>query len=164
MSIQNKPTITNEQRINDMRSAIEHRATWFQLLVEEAEKSGADWEAFARKAIQRCGVFHGHTKFTKTDDVKALGQQFASELYSKIFEMDVKELSADKFEVHFRYCPLVAAWQKHTGDEGRIAKLCDIAMDGDRGIVSTFPKFEFELGETIAQGGRVCKIIIRKKK
>ena len=164
MAIQNRATITNDPRVNDMRSAIEHRATWFQLLVEEAEKAGADWEAFARKAIRRCGVFHGNTKFTKTDDVKALGRQFASELYSKIFEMDVKELSDERFEVHFRYCPLVAAWQKQTRDEARIAKLCDIAMDGDRGIVSAFPKFEFDLGETIAQGGKVCTIIIRKKK
>jgi hypothetical protein len=164
MSIKNTPTITTDQRVNDTRAALEHRATWFQLLAEEAEKAGADWEAFARKAIRRCGVFHGNTKFTKTDDVKALGKQFASELYSKVFEMDVKELSDEKFEVEFHYCPLVAAWQKQTQDEQRIAKLCDVAMDGDRGIVSTFPKFEFELGETIAQGGKGCTIIIRKKK
>jgi len=36
--------------------------------------------------------------------------------------------------------------------------LCDIAMDGDRGIGSRFPDFEFKLGKTIAQGNPVCQI------
>jgi len=53
--------------------------------------------------------------------------------------------------------------QKLTGDEQKIAKLCDMPMDGDRGVISTFPRFEFELGHTIAQGGPCCQITIRKK-
>jgi hypothetical protein len=52
---------------------------------------------------------------------------------------------------------------KLTKDEKKIEKLCDIAMDGDRGIISTFPKFEFELGDTISKGGRCCQLTIRKK-
>ena len=163
MAIQNKPTV-NDPHTTDMRSALEHRATWFYLLLDEAEKAGMDWEAFARHAITRCGVFHGHTKFSKTDDLKAFGKEFANDLYSKIFEMEVKENSAEKFEVVFHYCPHVAAWQKLTKDEKKIDKLCDIAMDGDRGIISAFPKFTFELGETIAKGGKGCAITITKSK
>jgi len=163
MAIENKPTV-NETHTNDMRSALEHRATWFYLLLEEAEKAGMDWEAFARHAITRCGVMHGDAKFTKTEDLKAFGKEFANDLYSKIFEMEVKENSAEKFEVVFHYCPHVAAWQKLTNDEKKIEKLCDIAMDGDRGIISTFPKFQFELGDTIAKGGKGCAITITKKK
>ena len=49
-------------------------------------------------------------------------------------------------------------------DEKKIEKLCDIAMDGDRGVRSAFPKFTFELGETIAKGGKVCEIVIRKSR
>ena len=45
MTIENKPSITTEQRVNDMRSALEHRGTWLYLLLEEAEKAGYDWEA-----------------------------------------------------------------------------------------------------------------------
>lgn len=163
MAIENKPTITNDQHVNDMRSALEHRATWFYLLLNEAEKAGVDWEALGRKAITRCGILHGNTKFTKTEDLKAFGKEFANELYAKIFEMDVKELSDQTFRVQFHYCPHVAAWMKLTKDEKKIEKLCDIAMDGDRGIISTFPKFEFELGDTISKGGRCCQLTIRKK-
>lgn len=163
MAIENTPRV-NEPHTNDMRSALEHRATWFYLLLEEAEKAGMDWEAFARRAITRCGVIHGDTKFAKTDDLQAFGKAFANDLYSKIFEMEIKENSAEKFEVVFHYCPHVAAWQKLTGDEKKIEKLCDIAMDGDRGIISRFPKFQFELGDTIAKGGKGCSITITMKK
>jgi len=163
MAIENTPTITNDRHVNDMQSALEHRAAWFYLLLNEAEKAGADWEALGRRAVTRCGILHGNTKFTKTEDLKAFGKEFADALYAKIFEMDVKELSDQTFRVEFHYCPHVAAWMKLTKDETKIEKLCDIAMDGDRGIISTFPKFEFELGDTIAKGGNCCQITVRKK-
>jgi hypothetical protein len=120
-------------------------------------------QALGRRAVTRCGILHGNTKFTKTEDLKAFGKEFANALYAKIFEMDVKELSDQTFRVEFHYCPHVAAWMKLTKDETKIEKLCDIAMDGDRGIISTFPKFELELGDTIAKGGRCCQLTIRKK-
>ena len=161
-------TIRNECKIKDahienMRSAIEHRATWFYLLLDEARKKGLDWEDFARKAIFRCGCFHGNHRFEKTDSLKNFAAQFANELYSKIFEMEVTECTEEKFVVKFHYCPLVAAWLKQTKDEEEITKLCDIAMDGDRGIVSAFPGFEMELHETIATGKDFCRIEIRKQ-
>jgi hypothetical protein len=95
MTIENKPTV-NEPHINDMRSALEHRGTWFYLLLEEAEKAGMDWEALGRQAITRCGVLHGNTNFTKTEDLRVFGKEFANALYSKIFEMEIKENSAER--------------------------------------------------------------------
>lgn len=161
MAIRNVSTI-NDKHTEDMRGAIEHRATWFYLLLDEAEKSGAAWEELGRKAIGRCGVFHGSNKFTKTEDLQAFSKEFANELVQKIFEMDIVECTEDKFVVEFHYCPLVAAWLKLTDDEAKVDKLCDIAMDGDRGIVSEFPKFTFDLQESIAEGGEVCRIVITK--
>ena len=35
-------------------------------------------------------------------------------------------------------------------------------MEGDRGIISTFDAFEFELGKTIADGNDICEIRITK--
>ena len=69
MPIANRPSITDDQHVNDMRSALEHRATWFYLLLQEAERAGLDWEALGRAAVTRCGVLHGNTKFTKTEDL-----------------------------------------------------------------------------------------------
>ena len=163
MTIENKATI-REPHVDDMRSAIEHRATWMYLLMDEARKRGLGWDDFARAAVLRCGRFHGDAKFEKTDDLTVFSKSFANELYRKIFEMDMKEVTKDRFVVEFHYCPLVAAWKKQTNDEKDIEKLCDIAMDGDRGIVSMFPDFEFALEETIAQGKPICRIVITRKK
>ncbi len=162
MTIKNEATLS-EPHVNDMRAAIEHRATWMYLLMDEARKGGLDWDDFARKAVLRCGRFHGDCKFSKTDDLQAFGKEFANEMVKKIFEMDVVELSEDRFVVEFHYCPLVSGWKKQNADDKDIEQLCDIAMDGDRGIVETFPAFNFELQDTIAKGDKVCRIIITKK-
>ena len=164
MTIQNTPTITDDQRVNDMRGAIEHRATWMYLMLDEMKRAGIDWEAVGRQAILRCGAFHGKNKFTQTEDLKVLGKEFANELFSKIFEMDVQELSEERFVVEFHYCPLVSAWKKQGAGDQLCETLCDMAMDGDRGIVSAFPKFTFQLGDTIAKGGKGCTITIAKTK
>lgn len=79
----------------------------------------------------------------------------------KAFEMDVKTTD-NELSIEFHYCPLVEAWRKLTGDEEKISRLCDIAMEGDRGIISCFDKFSFELGDTIANGKDTCQVSIKK--
>jgi len=148
------------QHIKDLRDAIEHRATWFYYLVQEAKKRGLDND-FARAAIIGCGCFHGENKYTKTDDLSVFAPEFINENVRNIFEMNTT-LTEEEFNIEFNYCPLVAAWKKLTDDEEEIAMLCDIAMDGDRGIASTFPAFEFELGKTIAKGDPICEVCFRK--
>jgi hypothetical protein len=163
MKINNVAKVEADAKTVDLRNAIEHRATWFYLVLDEAEQAGADWEKIGRKAIFRCGCFYGQSKFTPTSDLKKFAIEFANDNVKKIFEMDIIETSDDRFHVEFNYCPLVSAWLKQTGDEGKIETLCDIAMDGDRGIINEFPSFEFRLGETIAKGGKVCSVEIVKK-
>ena len=87
MTIENNATI-REPHVDDMRSAIEHRATWMYLLMDEARKRGLGWDDFARAAVLRCGRFHGDAKFEKTDDLTVFAKSFANELYRKIFEME----------------------------------------------------------------------------
>jgi hypothetical protein len=77
--------------------------------------------------------------------------------------MDVKEAGKDKLYIEFHYCPLLAAWKKLGAADEDCAQLCDIAMDGDRGIVDACPSFEFGLGSVIAKGGSCCQITIAKK-
>ena len=159
--IKNVPTI-NEKHTEDLRQAFEHRATWFYFLIDEAEKKGVDAQ-FARDAIRQCGCFHGQNKFPKTDDIREFATAFATEQVQKVFEMDVKTTD-EELNIEFHYCPLVAAWEKLTNDEVKISKLCDIAMDGDRGIISEFDNFTFQLGNTIANGDETCQVLIKKKK
>lgn len=163
MAVNNVSTI-NEPHVNDMRAAIEHRATWFYLLLKEFRKVTPDqWEELARRAITGCGVFHGNTRYSRPTDLKKFAGEFANELYKKIFEMDIVELNENRFVVEFHYCPLVSAWHKQQASDEDIAKLCDIAMDGDRGIALTLPEYEFDLQSTIAQGDRACRIVFTRK-
>jgi len=162
MPIKNDAKI-HEKHVKDVRAAIEHRATWFYFLLDEARKKGLDWDDFARKAIFRTGCLHGDHRFKKTEDLREFAGQFATDLPRQLFEMEVVESTADRFVLEFNYCPLVSAWMKLTDDEDEISHLCDIAMDGDRGIISTFPGFHMELQGTIAAGDHVCRLVITRQ-
>jgi hypothetical protein len=164
--IRNIPTI-DESLVNGIRNAIEHRATWFYLLLDEVAKNGGDSEKIGRAAIHKCGCFHGNEKMLKNcknvDDMSEFLKVFADETGQRVFEMEILENTRDKLAIDFHYCPLVTAWQKLGLDQEEIALLCDIAMDGDRGIISTFDGYRFNLEGVIAKGDSVCKIRIEKE-
>ena len=163
MVINNKPS-RSDPVTDKLRAAIEHRASWMYLLMDEAKNRGLEWEDFARQAILRCGRFHGESKFHSESDLEKFGKNFANEDVVKIFEMDVKEASKDRLYIEFHYCPLLTAWQKLGASEADYGILCDIAMDGDRGIIEACPAFKFHLGDTIAKGGNCCQVTVERKK
>ena len=159
----NVPTKTDENTIK-MRNFIEHRATWMGLLIDEAKKAGLSTE-FAHKAIMRCGCFHGLNKYSRTDDLTKFAPEFANPDVVDIFEMEILKNDKNTLNIDFHYCPLLAAWRKLGLPEEDMPELCDIAMDGDRGIISTYADegFSFQLGKTLAKGDNVCEIRISKK-
>lgn len=142
--IRNEPSKQSED-LDYLRSTFEHRASWLYFLVKSAKEEGLDI-SFARKAIFNCGCFHGHNKYPRSEDMHVFTKTFTHPNLVDVFEMEVKRDTDEEMKVDFHYCPLVAAWRKLTDDEEMIATLCDIAMDGDRGLVSTFDGLEFELG------------------
>ena len=158
----NVPTKTDENTVK-MRNFIEHRATWMGLLIDEAKKAGLSTE-FAHNAIRRCGCFHGLNKYSRTDDLTVFAPEFANKDVVDIFEMEILESSKKALNINFHYCPLLAAWRKLGLPEEDMPELCDIAMDGDRGIISTYADegFSFKLGKTLAKGDDVCEIRISK--
>ena len=158
--ISNTPT-PQDRVTEEVRKAIEHRATWMYYLLQEAQQDGLDWDKFARRAVSRTGALHGDAKREKLQDPDSLlefSENFAGETSRKVFEMEVVAQDENSYHLDFHYCPLVAAWQKLGASDQEIEHLCDIAMDGDRGIAEQFPAFEFSLGKTIAQGHSVCQI------
>lgn len=160
--IKNKPT-KSDPRTDLQRGDFEHRAIWMALLLDEAKKKGLD-TSFAHEAIRRCGVFHGMNKYPREGGLTEFAPKFANPDVVNSFEMEILESTEEKLSIDFHYCPLVAAWQKLGLPEEALPELCDIAMDGDRGIISTYPDREFVLGKTIAKGDDVCEIRISKKK
>jgi len=159
--------------VRNLRNFFEHRALWLYFLYDEARKKGAKPDTFARAAIRRCGLYHGMRALTGKDTaVERPGAEGGScRLLQKklfpppgkaIFEMKFGALDDDTFEVDFHYCPLVNAWQKQGCSEEDMEKLCDWAMEGDRGIAEAFG-CDLELKTTIARGDEFCQIRIKRK-
>jgi hypothetical protein len=147
--------------VQEVRKAIEHRATWMYLLLKEARERGLDWDDFARPAIHMTGCLGGQTRRDKMKDQSSLEEfstVFAGEISRKVFEMEVLAADEERYHLDFHYCPLVKAWEKLGVSPEEIEKLCDIAMEGDRGTADQFPAFQFSLGWTIAKGDAVCQI------
>lgn len=156
--IVNKETL-HAELVDNNRKALEHRATWMGLIYDEAKKAGADAEAICRAAVKRCGLFHGEGYKEQCNgslDCRVFKQIFLPEIAIKTFEMETTQTEKD-VTVTFHYCPLVSAWQKLGFDDETCELLCDIAMDGDRGIAEA-NGLKFELGDTIAKGCPTCKL------
>lgn len=164
MEIKNKAKNTDNEVITGLRNAIEHRATWMGLMMVEAEKNGYEAESFTRKAINKCGLFHGEGIMDKqmTKDIPNFEKTFLTENTKKIFEMEIKNCDDEKLEIEFNYCPLVSAWVKQGFSMEQIKLMCDCAMDGDRGIAEACG-YEFKLGKTIANGDDICEVNFYKK-
>lgn len=162
--------------IRKVREQLEHRAMWLALLCIEAEKKGLKMEDFARDAVFNCGCIQGANlnrtkKEIKTGCVvnladasfKTLKKNLFSVAAQWMFEMKIRECTDDKLSIDFHYCPLVKAWQKMGLDDAMIAKLCDTAMCGDRGIAHEFGGV-LNLEKVIAKGDDYCKIRFTKNK
>lgn len=138
---------------------MEHRATWLYLLLKEAEKKGIAWEDIGYTAVKQCGHFQGKELVQKgdTDSLKGLKKTLFTLPAQMVFDMKIIESTDTKLSIDFGYCPLVAAWQKMECTDDEIERLCDIAMEGDRGIGESYGG-RMELGDTIAKGCPKCQI------
>jgi len=157
--------IINDAKLKDevttaLRTQCAKRASTIALTLEEARKEGLD-EAHARRAIFRYGQAIGDdikASMKDPSDLVEFAGKFGVGLDRNIYEMETVAAGADRLSIRFHYCPYVAQWLKMGKSPDEIKTLCDIAMDGDRGIGSRFDAFKFRLGKTIAQGYPVCEI------
>jgi hypothetical protein len=142
------------------RAAIEHRATWLGLIYDEMKKAELDAEGIIRKAIRRCGLIHGgnlRKNCADPNNCEDFRKVFLGDLVIKTFNMDGISADKDNVKTNFHYCALVSAWQKLGFDDDTCALLCDMAMDGDRGIAEAMG-LNLNLTDTIARGCPDCKL------
>lgn len=162
--IKNTPKLTDNEAINVLRGAFEHRATWMGLMYDEARKRDIDLEEICRAAISRTGSLHGMRIKDKmdSDSIIEFRDTFFDQTGQNLFEMEFTKTTEDELTVEFHYCALVNAWKKLGFDNDTIANLCDMAMDGDRSIAEA-NGLEFTLGDTIAKGCDICSLNFKKK-
>lgn len=96
-------------------------------------------------------------------DLKEIGEVFLNSPNGVLFEREHYKIAEDGVELRFHYCPLANAWRRLTDDDAHMAKLCDIAMDGDRGMFRNLDHAKFTLDGTIAEGQPFCRILLSKE-
>lgn len=154
--------VNNAAEVN--RAQIEHRATWMALIYDELKKSGIDAEKIIRAAIRRCGEIHGEAikkRCAAPNDAASFKDAFLNSLVIDTFDMRPISAEKDSLNIDFHYCALVSAWKKLGFDDKTCALLCDIAMEGDRGIASVMG-LKLDLQTTIASGCEDCKLRFKK--
>ena len=145
--------------VTAVRGQLEQRAAWLYLLCDEGRKRGLDPRDFGSAAIKRCGLSQGAGVVKKggTPSLIGLRKTLFSKAAQLVFEMDIKRCGDDHLDIDFHYCPLVKAWQKAGCTDEQIAKLCDIAMCGDRGIGESYG-CTLDLPKAIARGDEICAL------
>ena len=153
-----------DEIVEAVRGAIEFRATWMALIFDEMRKAGVDAEGIIRKAITRCGEEIDGPKVQKLAESSGVAvdgnviHDFSfRELMRRCFCMNPVTCDADNADATLNYCPLVHAWQKMGFSDEDIALLCDMTMNGDRGVAKA-NGFKLDLPCTIGGGDDTCNI------
>jgi hypothetical protein len=160
--IDNKITIKGDAVVDIQRGAIEHRATWTGLTYVKGCEAGLtkEMEQIIRQAVSETGKTQGagiKAKCPEPENVSCFADTFISPTLLKTFEATFKTKNSDRVDLEFHHCPLLKAWQELGLDDGTCEKLCDMAMDGDRGIAKAMG-YNFHLGDTIAKGCKTCEV------
>lgn len=148
------------------RAAIEHRATWLALIFDEGRKAGVEnIEAVLRSAIRRCGHIHGarfRENMNGEADFCGMCPQFLTPTAQLNFEQEVTTCTHDELAADFHYCPFVTAFKKLDMSDDDIALLCDIAMEGDRGVGDAMDS-DLAIPKRISLGDDYCQIHYTRK-
>ena len=146
-----------------VRSAIEDRATYLYFLLKEMEAAVGPEEAerLASRAIYQ----YGQTKGQRMGSLDTPADFIAHQMRpgrQEIFDKEAIEAGEARGEIRFHYCPLVNAWKRLGATSEELARLCDIAMQGDHGMLSHTP-MALELPHSIARGDAYCQLILELK-
>ncbi len=169
-NIKNIPTITDNYTCNVRRAAIEARGRWAAAFYLEAKEAGIDLEPIMRRAIRKIGIESGKKEREMLNVDPLTAERYAKyfvveKSLSETFEKKIENISEDGnvADVSLNYCALLGVWQKMGLDDETCALMCDIAMEGDRGIAEGLG-LDFELNGTLAQGCDYCALRYKTKK
>jgi len=145
-----------------MQNGIATRSIWFHLLLEAAEKQGADIEKISQEALTAFGRYMttaqgGMQK--PADFVRFMEEGVGKE----IFATEAIQADDDLAILRINYCPFVEAWKDYGLSPERIEKLCYLTQYNDQGRFDDTP-LELEITSSIGNGDCYCQFNIRPKK
>lgn len=143
-----------------VRSAIEDRAAYLYFLLKEMRAALGD-EAAAEVA-GRAIFKYGQAKAKAMPPMRSPADFVRHQMRPgrrEIFDKEAVEETEQRSEVRFHYCPLVQAWKRLGASDAELSLLCDIAMQGDFGMVSGSP-FRLRIAGSIARGDEYCRLVL----
>lgn len=146
-----------------VRSAIEDRAAYLYFLLKEMEAAlGAEEaERLASRAVYRYGQTKGQRMGSLATPADFIAHQMRPGR-QEIFDKEAIEAGETRGEIRFYYCPLVAAWKRLGSTPEELSRLCDIAMQGDHGMISN-TQMTLKVPRSIARGDPYCQLILEPK-
>ncbi|MEG0913150.1 MAG: L-2-amino-thiazoline-4-carboxylic acid hydrolase [Oscillospiraceae bacterium] len=131
----------------------------------EFEKRGIPYEDVYR--CTSCQLAEANAKKFKShmenpDDLRDWGKQLSPELGRETFGMEVLESTEDCFSMDMHFCPHLKGWQDVGLSDEMCAKLCDLAMEGDKAMAKAMD-YDFENPMRLADGDCVCRVAYRRK-
>ena len=165
--IKNEAHVTDDAVVNVRRAAIEQRGRWAAGFYKEAKEQGIDLEPIMRSAIHKIGLASGEKEkkdFEGKDlNAETYARYFTSKAQSNTFEKRLVSANEDEAVVTLNYCALLSAWQKMGLSDEECALMCDIAMEGDRGIAEGVG-LDFDLEGSLADGCECCTLRYKTRK
>ncbi|WP_343246364.1 L-2-amino-thiazoline-4-carboxylic acid hydrolase [Diplocloster hominis] len=152
----------DDPSVETSRRAAEYRGQWIYYLLKAMRDHGFDYETIGRKAIFALGRSNKEG-FPDNNSAKDFANALLAPGSAEPMQIEPVSVEEDKAQVTFGYCPMCNIWQKLTDDQDFIANLCDIAMDVDRGLLSTYDRLELVLdGGRISAGHCRCDFAVKK--
>ena len=150
--------------IETMRGLIRDRGSYLYYLVKAAKEAGVPWESIARKGLTGYGCAKFQAHFSDIDSLDAFLARYLSKTTGEIFDSYVIERDEEHLVIRAGYCPLLEAWVLAGASDEEAAKLCDIAMDGDRAMVNSIPGIACGLRRSLAFGDCQCEFLVEKRR
>lgn len=147
---------------DEVRAAIEDRATWFYLLLKEFNGGQEIKEVpEACRAVFKFGRMKGE-QMPPARTPSEWAANLITPVGRQVFEQNLVKAGDDEAVIEFSYCPLVEAWRKLGAAPQEVAVLCKMARCGDHGRISPFD-LELTFEKLLAEGDDRCRLVVRKK-
>jgi hypothetical protein len=148
--------------VQQIRAAIKDRALYLALLYQSYASAlpTEKVEATMRDAIFQYGQLRGQKdsepmtpeKWVDKHVAKGSAAVFASKI-TKQGAVCIQEMT---------FCPLVEAWRELGCTPAQIDRLCDIAMEVDRGRAA-YHRIPLEITHRLAKGDASCRLVLGKE-
>ncbi len=150
----------NQELTDAVRGAIKDRALWFYLLLDEAKAQGANADEMAKKAIFKYGQIKG-ARISDCQTPREFFDGIVTKNSSLAFAMEEVCVAENQGIYRFHACALCEAWRELGCTQEEIGRLCKLAMEGDFGLVSSYP-LDLSFNCTIGDGAKYCEMVVTK--